>query len=188
MGWSNSSQLLLHYKAEEVDMTTKCRFDCPLCPATLHSAPGRIRTCDARFRKPTLYPLSYGGLDGNSDRDVLSRSAECRCRVPSAECSRLLLGLAIRFALGALASSSRAGSAIREADGKWAVAGVGCRKHDTGRCATDRTSPRRQPVSPARPGEKAGILEKRPPIRRDHRVGRTRRSATGRSACSGHPG
>lgn len=26
-------------------------------------APGRIRTCDARFRKPTLYPLSYGGLD-----------------------------------------------------------------------------------------------------------------------------
>ena len=25
------------------------------------SAPGRIRTCDARFRKPTLYPLSYGG-------------------------------------------------------------------------------------------------------------------------------
>jgi hypothetical protein len=24
-------------------------------------APGRIRTCDARFRKPTLYPLSYGG-------------------------------------------------------------------------------------------------------------------------------
>jgi hypothetical protein len=24
-------------------------------------APGMIRTCDARFRKPTLYPLSYGG-------------------------------------------------------------------------------------------------------------------------------
>ncbi len=23
------------------------------------SGPGRIRTCDARFRKPTLYPLSY---------------------------------------------------------------------------------------------------------------------------------
>ena len=22
--------------------------------------PGMIRTCDARFRKPTLYPLSYG--------------------------------------------------------------------------------------------------------------------------------
>ena len=26
----------------------------------LFSAPGRIRTCDARFRKPMLYPLSYG--------------------------------------------------------------------------------------------------------------------------------
>src|SRR5487761_1494409 len=26
------------------------------------SAPDRTRTCDARFRKPTLYPLSYGGL------------------------------------------------------------------------------------------------------------------------------
>ncbi len=23
--------------------------------------PGRIRTCDNRFRKPVLYPLSYGG-------------------------------------------------------------------------------------------------------------------------------
>ena len=23
--------------------------------------PGRIRTCDPRFRKPMLYPLSYGG-------------------------------------------------------------------------------------------------------------------------------
>src|SRR5581483_3515377 len=27
----------------------------------LCGAPGTIRTCDARFRKPTLYPLSYGG-------------------------------------------------------------------------------------------------------------------------------
>jgi hypothetical protein len=25
------------------------------------SAPGRIRTCGTRFRKPLLYPLSYGG-------------------------------------------------------------------------------------------------------------------------------
>jgi hypothetical protein len=30
----------------------------------LVGAPGRIRTCDARFRKPTLYPLSYGGWLG----------------------------------------------------------------------------------------------------------------------------
>ena len=27
----------------------------------LYCAPGRIRTCDARFRKPMLYPLSYEG-------------------------------------------------------------------------------------------------------------------------------
>ena len=26
-----------------------------------HGAPEMIRTSDARFRKPTLYPLSYGG-------------------------------------------------------------------------------------------------------------------------------
>lgn len=26
------------------------------------STPGRIRTCDPRFRKPVLYPLSYGGV------------------------------------------------------------------------------------------------------------------------------
>jgi hypothetical protein len=24
-------------------------------------APGRIRTCDTRFRRAVLYPLSYGG-------------------------------------------------------------------------------------------------------------------------------
>ena len=28
-----------------------------------HSAPSRIRTCDTRFRKPMLYPLSYRGAD-----------------------------------------------------------------------------------------------------------------------------
>jgi hypothetical protein len=27
----------------------------------IRSAPGRIRTCDTRFRKPLLYPLSYEG-------------------------------------------------------------------------------------------------------------------------------
>ena len=26
-------------------------------------APGTTRTCDLRFRKPLLYPLSYGGND-----------------------------------------------------------------------------------------------------------------------------
>ncbi len=30
-------------------------------PEVSGGAPGRTRTSDARFRKPTLYPLSYGG-------------------------------------------------------------------------------------------------------------------------------
>ncbi len=29
-----------------------------------YSAPGRNRTCDTRFRKPMLYPLSYRGGAG----------------------------------------------------------------------------------------------------------------------------
>ena len=35
------------------------------CPrkSTQISAPGRIRTCGTWFRKPLLYPLSYGGTD-----------------------------------------------------------------------------------------------------------------------------
>jgi hypothetical protein len=28
---------------------------------SIATTPGRIRTCDPRFRKPMLYPLSYGG-------------------------------------------------------------------------------------------------------------------------------
>jgi hypothetical protein len=31
------------------------------CVSTAPGAPGRTRTCDTRFRKPLLYPLSYGG-------------------------------------------------------------------------------------------------------------------------------
>jgi hypothetical protein len=34
----------------------------PESPRKLLSAPGRNRTCDSRFRKPLLYPLSYEGL------------------------------------------------------------------------------------------------------------------------------
>ena len=34
-----------------------------------HGAPGRIRTCDSWYRKPVLYPLSYGG----KRRDVRAR-------------------------------------------------------------------------------------------------------------------
>ena len=34
----------------------------PLVHPVKGGAPGRNRTCDLRFRKPSLYPLSYGGL------------------------------------------------------------------------------------------------------------------------------
>jgi hypothetical protein len=34
--------------------------------ADFQSAPGTTRTCDLRFRKPLLYPLSYGS--GSGDR------------------------------------------------------------------------------------------------------------------------
>ena len=30
-------------------------------PLLCRTTPGRDRTCDLRFRKPSLYPLSYGG-------------------------------------------------------------------------------------------------------------------------------
>jgi hypothetical protein len=33
-------------------------------PDIAAGAPSRIRTCDTRFRKPLLYPLSYGGWLG----------------------------------------------------------------------------------------------------------------------------
>jgi hypothetical protein len=33
----------------------------PLVHPVKGGAPGRNRTCDLRFRKPSLYPLSYGG-------------------------------------------------------------------------------------------------------------------------------
>ncbi len=32
-------------------------------PGKLFSTPDRIRTCDLRFRKPLLYPLSYRGVN-----------------------------------------------------------------------------------------------------------------------------
>ena len=40
------------------------RADCPVGHSRrgpYAGAPGTTRTCDLRFRKPLLYPLSYGG-------------------------------------------------------------------------------------------------------------------------------
>lgn len=62
-------------------MCTKCARTAPAGFASTAKtlanigAPGRNRTCDARFRKPTLYPLSYGGGDG------AKRGAKLRCWV-----------------------------------------------------------------------------------------------------------
>jgi hypothetical protein len=36
--------------------------------------PGRIRTCDTRFRKPLLYPLSYGADDAPSCLSAVRRA------------------------------------------------------------------------------------------------------------------
>ena len=45
-----------------------CTSGCPLGAnhdaASSSGAPGMNRTCDLRFRKPLLYPLSYGSGDG----------------------------------------------------------------------------------------------------------------------------
>lgn len=37
-----------------------------LKPGVTKSAPDRSRTCDLRYRKPALYPLSYGGMRPSS--------------------------------------------------------------------------------------------------------------------------
>ena len=43
-----------------VSLDGQCRWRIGGNPCVI-SAPGMIRTCDTRFRKPMLYPLSYGG-------------------------------------------------------------------------------------------------------------------------------
>jgi hypothetical protein len=68
----------------------------PQVRAIARCAPGRIRTCDTRFRRAVLYPLSYegGGLPktlsetpvgnaGRSEANALVRLASGRCRVVS---------------------------------------------------------------------------------------------------------
>jgi hypothetical protein len=46
-------------------------------------APGRTRTCGSRFRKPLLYPLSYGGVDGSGSGPSLVGSQYGERRRPS---------------------------------------------------------------------------------------------------------
>lgn len=41
-----------------------------------YCAPDRIRTCDLWYRKPTLYPLSYGGITGKTPRSFDTNSTD----------------------------------------------------------------------------------------------------------------
>ncbi len=56
-------------------------------PAQVHflGAPGRIRTSDTRFRKPMLYPLSYGSkpLRSCARPPEVNDSATCVVEHPS---------------------------------------------------------------------------------------------------------
>src|SRR3954471_168858 len=45
--------------------------------AESESAPDRIRTCDLRFRRPTLYPTELRARNG-----TLSQAADCKRRGP----------------------------------------------------------------------------------------------------------
>jgi hypothetical protein len=52
--------------------------------ADLWGAPGRIRTCDTRFRKPLLYPLSYEGASHKGTCQRLSPAVRDAQRLSAA--------------------------------------------------------------------------------------------------------
>jgi hypothetical protein len=54
------SQTINESSAVAPDQAMPVRL-CRCCTCPSQRAPGRIRTCDTRFRKPMLYPLSYEG-------------------------------------------------------------------------------------------------------------------------------
>ena len=59
---TDQAEHLSHIRRSHV--TDQVEPECQLSGGTRHTlrAPGRIRTCDTRFRKPVLYPLSYEGF------------------------------------------------------------------------------------------------------------------------------
>jgi integrase len=61
----------VHTRRVRTDGTAHHRSENPIDPNWRSGAPGRTRTSDTRFRKPLLYPLSYGG--GTADP-----SSRCR--------------------------------------------------------------------------------------------------------------
>ena len=67
-------------------LSSMSRDSCPGCLATQHCALGRIRTCDTRFRKPMLYPLSYEGRP-KSLAETMDGSQR-GCGIPSCHASR----------------------------------------------------------------------------------------------------
>ena len=52
-----TARLTLRLTPNEMRHPAKCEI-----PHSDAGAPGLTRTADTRFRKPLLYPLSYGGL------------------------------------------------------------------------------------------------------------------------------
>jgi hypothetical protein len=56
-----------------------------LATPRLAGAPARTRTWDARFRKPTLYPLSYGGAGGEAS-ESRGASRNGRAERPTWKC------------------------------------------------------------------------------------------------------
>lgn len=52
----------------------------------MFSAPGGIRTPDLRYRKPALYPLSYGGEQMNIDKPSAPGGSPCQRKVSAANC------------------------------------------------------------------------------------------------------
>jgi hypothetical protein len=56
LAYSGTAPLLLPSNIRPVGARSKAQAK------GLASAPGRIRTCDTRFRRAVLYPLSYEGV------------------------------------------------------------------------------------------------------------------------------
>src|SRR6188768_4295422 len=66
------------------------------------SAPDRNRTCDLRYRKPALYPLSYGGNAGLRPRQSRLPAGASGLRLDLAPRPGAWAGLTRRFRRGAV--------------------------------------------------------------------------------------
>src|SRR5262249_41313055 len=64
----------------------------PLLSMQIFSAPDRIRTCDLRFRRPTLYPTELRARAGPGPRTVDSRGPAASYSSPSERCATIAQG------------------------------------------------------------------------------------------------